>query len=195
MRAARIKKSGRNGRSMLYELWMEGLKGLWFILPAIVANMAPVFVKIGPSWPIDGGRKWTDGKRILGDHKTWRGLIGATLVAALVGYVQMIVCESWHGFVCSQVSMTPLLGSLLGFSAIVGDAVKSFFKRRRNVRPGGQWWPWDTIDFMLAALLAGFLVSESLTWKMAIILLVATPVFHRAINWIGWKLGLKEVPW
>jgi CDP-2,3-bis-(O-geranylgeranyl)-sn-glycerol synthase len=178
-----------------YELFLEGLKGLWFILPAIVANMAPVFVRIGPATPIDGGRVWKDGKRILGDHKTWRGLIAATLIAAFVGFLQMTVCESWQSFVCSEVHMTPLLGGVLGFFAIVGDAVKSFFKRRQNFKPGAAWWPWDTIDFMVAALLIGFLVSESLTWKMALILLIVTPLGHRAINWIGWKLGLKEVPW
>lgn len=33
--------------------------------------------------PIDGGLKMMDGRRLLGDHKTWRGLIAAVLTCAL----------------------------------------------------------------------------------------------------------------
>ena len=52
------------------------LQVLYFFLPAYVANMSPVLVRgrfKALALPIDGGR-WLWGKRILGDHKTWRGL-------------------------------------------------------------------------------------------------------------------------
>ncbi len=55
------------------------LKALWLFLPAYVANMSPVFTaKLLPKWshPIDGGRMADDGERLLGDGKTWRGLVG-----------------------------------------------------------------------------------------------------------------------
>ena len=35
------------------------------------------FPKTGYAWPIDGGRVMKDGNRMLGDGKTWNGLIGA----------------------------------------------------------------------------------------------------------------------
>ena len=53
------------------------LQVCYFFMPAYLANMSPVLVS---RWfsalavPIDGGKTlW--GKRILGDHKTWRGLL------------------------------------------------------------------------------------------------------------------------
>lgn len=36
-------------------------------------------VIVGGGKPIDGGKFWKDGRRILGDHKTWRGLIRGPL--------------------------------------------------------------------------------------------------------------------
>ena len=49
------------------------LQALWLILPAYVANASAVLV--GGGTPVDFGKNWRDGKRILGDGKTWRGLL------------------------------------------------------------------------------------------------------------------------
>src|SRR2546423_15390652 len=49
-------------------------QALWFFLPAFVAN--PFAVLSGGGAPIDGGRNLSDGQRIFGDGKTWRGLVG-----------------------------------------------------------------------------------------------------------------------
>ena len=37
----------------------------------------------GP-WPIDGGKNWKDGNRILGDGKTWNGLIGGSITSGIL---------------------------------------------------------------------------------------------------------------
>lgn len=50
---------------------------LYFFVPAYLANMSPVLVRgwfPALSTPIDGGRTFR-GRRILGDHKTWRGSV------------------------------------------------------------------------------------------------------------------------
>jgi CDP-2,3-bis-(O-geranylgeranyl)-sn-glycerol synthase len=63
---------------------------LWLFLPAYVANMSPVLTaKIVPRWkaPIDGGRMHKDGRRVLGDGKTWRGLVGGAVTAGLTALV------------------------------------------------------------------------------------------------------------
>ena len=60
----------------------EVLQVLWFFVPAYLANMSPVLVQ---GWfqrlaaPIDGGRSFR-GKRIHGDHNTWRGLLVGIVV-------------------------------------------------------------------------------------------------------------------
>ena len=80
------------------------LESLWFILPAYLANSSPVlghklFGKY--NYPIDFGKKLKDGKRILGDGKTWNGLIFGILVAVLVGYILSTAQASYglNGFV------------------------------------------------------------------------------------------------
>ncbi len=46
---------------------------LLFIAPAYLANAGMVFA--GGGKPIDGGKILKDGRRLFGEHKTWRGLI------------------------------------------------------------------------------------------------------------------------
>ena len=46
---------------------------LLFIAPAYLANAGMVFA--GGGKPIDGGKILWDGRRLFGDHKTWRGIL------------------------------------------------------------------------------------------------------------------------
>ena len=63
---------------------------LWLYLPGFLANtFAMLWGKWLPKtgygpWPIDGGRTLSDGNRILGDGKTWNGLIGGSLTSGLL---------------------------------------------------------------------------------------------------------------
>lgn len=57
-----------------YSDWIAVLIfSLLFIVPAYFSNAGMVIV--GGGKPIDGGRDFRDGRRIFGDHKTWKGLI------------------------------------------------------------------------------------------------------------------------
>ncbi|RMD58285.1 CDP-archaeol synthase, partial [Candidatus Woesearchaeota archaeon] len=63
------------------------------MLPAYVANMTPVFARIiFPHWksPIDFNKK-IGGKRILGSHKTWRGLVCGTIAGIIIAYLQYLI--------------------------------------------------------------------------------------------------------
>lgn len=53
------------------------LFSLLFIVPAYISNASMVVT--GGGKPIDGGRNFTDGRRLFGDHKTWNGLIKGPL--------------------------------------------------------------------------------------------------------------------
>src|SRR5437762_537552 len=64
-------------------------QALWFFLPAFIAN--PMAVVFGGGPPIDLGRSLSDGQRIFGDGKTWRGLVGGTLAGAILGLLAIIV--------------------------------------------------------------------------------------------------------
>lgn len=112
---------------------------LWFFLPALVANMAPVLIRRLPlgAWPIDGGRTWR-GRRLLGDNKTWRGLIAGLTFGSITSLLQ--------GYSLGW-------GVWLGCGALCGDALKSFFKRQLDIPPGHPWRPWDQIDVVIGVLL------------------------------------------
>lgn len=99
-----------------------------------------------------------------------------------------------------------LFGALVGGFALLGDAVKSYFKRRRGKERGAPWFPFDQLDFVVFGLLGAFLGAPLLAdgwvreaflgdWVVVATLVVGTPLLHLLVNRIGYWLGLKEVPW
>jgi CDP-2,3-bis-(O-geranylgeranyl)-sn-glycerol synthase len=129
---------------------------LYFFLPAYLANMSPVLVR---PWlrslavPIDGG-KTLCGKRLLGDHKTWRGLLAGIFVGMIAYESQRLISEAGlaKSLILIDYTAHPLLpGLLMGLGAGVGDSVKSFFKRRIDIEPGDTWLVFDQLDFFIGA--------------------------------------------
>lgn len=172
------------------------------MLPAYVANMAPVFAaKILGKWgafPIDFG-KTLGGKRICGDHKTIRGFVCGLLAAWGILFLQRYLMNS-SGFFF-QLSIIQyeavnlwLFGFLFGFGALFGDAVKSFFKRRVGVPPGERWIPWDQLDFIFGALLfVSFVYIPQI--HIILIILLFSPILHILTNQIGYLLKIKNTKW
>jgi CDP-2,3-bis-(O-geranylgeranyl)-sn-glycerol synthase len=195
--------------------WTSVLEGLWLFLPAYVANMSPVFAaKLFPRWsaPIDGGRTAKDGQRVLGPGKTWRGLVGGAVAGAAVALVLSVSAAGIFAeddFGRSRGSAPwaiALFGGLVGGMALVGDAVKSYFKRRRGKARGQPWFPFDQLDFVVSGLLAVFAAAPLLAdgwvrdaflgdWVVLLTIVVLTPGLHFLVNVIGYWLKLKDVPW
>ena len=88
--------------------------------------------------PIDGGMTLRDGRRVLGDHKTWRGLVAAVLTCAAAGALL--------GYSIS-------LGTAFAILALAGDAVSSLIKRRLRLEPGAEFPALDQIPEALIPLL------------------------------------------
>ena len=91
------------------------LMTLWLYLPGFIANtFAMMWGKWLPKtgygpWPIDGGRSLKDGNRMLGDGKTWNGLIGGSLTAGLLCVLQLaIVGTEFDG---AAIFASPIIGS------------------------------------------------------------------------------------
>ncbi|MDD1657013.1 MAG: CDP-2,3-bis-(O-geranylgeranyl)-sn-glycerol synthase [Methanomicrobiales archaeon] len=166
------------------------------MLPSYVPN--PAAVILGGGIPIDGGRLHADGNRLLGDGKTVRGLLLGILAGVLVGSVQILL--QTQGLPEFLPRHTLLSVSLLATGALAGDLVKSYFKRRRGI-PQGQKWPVaDQYDFVAGALLltlagAPAWVLSNITIPIFLWILVLTPLLHRAVNLLGYSLGVKDVPW
>lgn len=179
------------------------LFSFWFLLPAGLANVAPIFAAHLPgvrrfNTPIDGGRTWR-GQEIFGSHKTWRGLISGLVVSVIIVWIQQIFVThfGWARWLAGPVDYqtlpTILFGLALGFGALGGDAIKSFFKRRVGVRSGKSWLPFDQLDYVIGASLMS-LLFVTLPWYMYVWLVVVWFTMHLLASYIGWLLKLKDEP-
>jgi len=179
-------------------------QALWFFLPAYVAN--PMAVVFGGGTPIDLGRTLSDGQRVFGDGKTWRGLIGGTLAGALLGLLltlpfQVLAPTSSWSFGSSVDAL--LASGVLAFGALLGDLAGAFIKRRRRLPRGAKARGLDQYDFVVGALLVSLVIpswsvprffsGDALLGLVAII--VITPALHRAVNLLGYRMGKKHEPW
>jgi len=175
---------------------------LWFLLPGACANVAPIFAAALPylktfSYPIDGGKIWR-GKRILGAHKTWRGITAGVLVSSLVFFWQINATGSydWAATLAGPVDYSTLpwiLGPLFGLGALGGDALKSFVKRRLDIKPGAKWVPFDQVDYILGSITVT-LPFVVVGFKYYVWMLVVWFLAHLVASYIGWLLKLKEQP-
>ena len=181
----------------------EILFALWFFLPAGVANAAPIFAAKLPVvkyWdlPIDVHRTYR-GIRLLGDHKTWRGLAVGILMATVVLALQQFLVRryGWAQTLTAQVDYKTLptlaLGPLFGLGALGGDAIESFFKRQRRIEPGRGWFPFDQTDYIVGGAIATAPFVSLSFWQYGWLLLLWLLV-HMVSSYIGYLCGLKERP-
>ena len=171
---------------------------LYFMLPAYFANMAPVLFKNHFKFlakPLDFNRK-IKGERILGSHKTLRGLVAGIVFGIITAFIQYLLYRVpyFAGISLIDYSNWFLTGLLMGIGAMSGDSVKSFFKRRANVKPGGKWIPFDQLDFVVGALL---FVSIVYVPSIGVIIaaLIISFLLHITANHIGYYLGIRKVRW
>ncbi len=187
---------------MVEHLLKEIFFAFWFFGPAGLANVVAfgsgkIFFLKPYNYPVDFGLKF-QGKRILGSHKTIRGFIFGTLVAIIGVYLQIFFYNNieWQRSILpiNYNEVDPiLLGFLLGFGALAGDAVKSFFKRRQNIQPGRSWVPFDQIDFILGGILFTWFYVP-LEWYQYILILFMWIIIHPAGTYLGYVLKLKKKP-
>lgn len=181
---------------------------LWIMGPAYIANSVAVLT--GGKYPIDQGRTLSDGNRILGDGKTWSGLLGGTLGGIVFGIILdtgdgRMTLERLTGeeHVQSLWSENPaIVFFLLSFGALFGDMAASFYKRRQNLLRGDKFAILDMYDFIFMSLLLciifqrDWLLSWILDgWAPLFTVLILTPFLHRGVNIIGYNIGVKNEPW
>lgn len=172
---------------MLELIWTA----LFLMLPAYAANMAPVIFRSLPflETPIDFGKK-SGGKPIFGAHKTYRGLFFGVASAILIAWIQFII----PGPAILDYSSWLLIGVLMGIGAIAGDALASFFKRRRGIRPGRPWIPFDQLDFVIGALvMVSFLNPPG--WQITVVAILLSFILHITVNHVAFYLGIRKEKW
>jgi CDP-2,3-bis-(O-geranylgeranyl)-sn-glycerol synthase len=183
---------------------------IWLMLPAYIANpMAAVF---GGGTPMDLGKNFSDGRRILGDGKTIRGFVAGTACGLVIGYFQIILApylkasgmlgdlDIFQSVLGAYSSGTIDIVFLMSLGALFGDSAESFIKRRMKLERGAMFPIADQLDFVLGAWILTFILANNWfktyfnIWIIMTVLVV-TPLLHVATNIFGYLIKLKKEPW
>ena len=155
---------------------------LELLLLVIAANGAPILIDdlLGRrwAWPLDGGRVLADGRRLLGESATLRGLIASLAIAAALAW--MLGHPSY-------------LGALVGLFSMLGDALSSFVKRRLGLEPGDKALGLDQIPESLLPLLV-VAPHYDLSWLDLAILVLAFTLFNLLVSRLLYRLHLRKRP-
>lgn len=196
---------------MIYDILASTLIAMWIILPAYITN--PAAALFGGGKTVDRGLVLSDGRRLLGDGKTYSGLLSGILTGLLTGIIQTyLVMSGWElfGIKFPLFELVPTENGI-GFKAIVtilslsagallGDIAMSFIKRRIGMESGDSFPIADQYDFIVGAFLLVSLTSwdwvvNTITIKTIIIILIMTPILHIVANIIAYLTKVKKVPW
>jgi CDP-2,3-bis-(O-geranylgeranyl)-sn-glycerol synthase len=166
------------------------------MLPAYIPN--PMAALLGGGTPIDIGRNYSDGQRIFGDGKTFRGLFFGVLAGIITGILLIWLSSAFDLTFLPQHTLASV--SLLALGALLGDLGKSFLKRRMGKVRGEKWPIADQLDLVVGAFILLLIFDPAwlfayLTIPILVIIIILTVVLHRVVNIIGYMLGVKEVPW
>jgi hypothetical protein len=152
--------------------------------------------------PLDAGRTFR-GQRLLGENKTFRGVLAVGAGTAIGFLVRAVIDEAailepeapW----LSQPSLgTALFGFLVGVAAMLSELPNSFVKRQLGIRPGKQgrrvvgviFYVVDQIDLLVGVcLVLSFAVTLSplfVLWSAAILF-----VAHQLLTVAGFALGMR----
>ncbi len=177
------------------------LTSFYFYFPAALANMGAVISFKIPMIkdiqnPIDFGLT-IKSKRLIGEHKKIGGLIYGLFCGVFWGSLKYIFLDQifkdiiflnfsfWQNF---------LFYFLLSFGALAGDLLKSIIKRFLNIAPHKMWIPFDEIDHTIGAILLVILFYP-IPFSVIITTICLYFFLHLITNVIGYKLGLKTVPY
>jgi CDP-2,3-bis-(O-geranylgeranyl)-sn-glycerol synthase len=112
------------------------------LLLVVIANGSPIIAKraLGPrARPIDSNRRFVDGRPLLGRSKTLRGLASSMLLTSAAAPL---------------LSLDVMTGFLVALSAMSGDLLSSFIKRRMGSPPSSRASGIDQLPEALFPLLA-----------------------------------------
>ena len=156
---------------------------LVLVLLLFIANGTPILAKLWLggrfAWPVDGGRRLSDGYHLFGPSKTWRGLLLAPPVTAVASWL---------------LGSGPAVGLLAGALAMIGDLVASFTKRRLGLAASSRALVLDQVpEALLPAL--GCMALLELHWVAVVVVVAAFTVGSLLLSVLLYRLGIRERPW
>lgn len=149
----------------------------------IVANGVPVLVTrllgLRGAWPLDGGLRAWDGRRLLGASKTVRGFVASVLATTAAA---VLLGLGWQ------------VGLLFGAAAMFGDACSSFLKRRLGIGSSGQAPGLDQIPEALFPLLACYALLP-LNAILVVVLVGLFTLGQVLLSRLMYRLGIRRRPY
>ncbi len=185
----------------IFKLLIAVLGAVYFMLPAYVSNLSGL--AFGGGKPIDGGKNYKDGRRLIGNGVTWKGFMNGTILGTCVGVLLGIIGTYFGDLsaltggiidlhVYGSVFGGLILGFLMAFGALFGDLVGSFIKRRMGLQSGQPAPFMDQLDFVLGALVFALLMVR-ISWGLFVIIVLLSLILHLGANTIAYLLGIKDV--
>jgi CDP-2,3-bis-(O-geranylgeranyl)-sn-glycerol synthase len=156
---------------------------LQLLLLILAANGIPVIATAicgqRGAHPLDRGRKLSDGQRLWGDSKTWRGLLLALSVTGLAALA---------------LGLPALIGVIIGTAAMAGDLLSSFIKRRLGMASSSMALGLDQIPEALLPLLA--VAGEfGLSWPTMLLTTLGFMALELALSQVLFRLGVRNRPY
>jgi len=167
-------------------------------VPAYTANSIPVLAAkiLKKRTPIDMGKTFIDGRRILGDGKSVEGFIAGVVAGTATFFPAKLVVTTFYSQYLKSVVLSLQLFFVTAFGALLGDILGSFVKRRLGMPRGHPFPVVDQLGFMVTALLLDYLIFSINIFSIeTLLLLMLTYIIHKLSNYLAFKTGLKNVPW
>jgi len=161
-----------------------------FFIPAYIANAMPVIAngfKILPPLAKPISKKW------FGSSKTYRGFVFGIIGAFIINLIPFFL-GIYDSYESEKLTIFFWITLTLAFGALLGDLIKSFFKRRIGIKSGKSWPPFDQIDYVIGALFLSSFIHIQHT-DTIITLLIISPLLSLLANIIAYKLKIKKVWW
>lgn len=154
------------------------------LLLILVANSAPILIRRLPlidkfSYPLDCRLRFVDGRRLLGDTKTWRGVIAAVIATMLCAAT---IRSGW------------VTGLVVAIFAMLGDSLSSFVKRRMGKPPSAMATGLDQIPESLLPLICLHYIWQ-LTWLNVATLVIIFVILDFVLSRILFRLHIRNRPY
>ncbi|NNG07217.1 MAG: CDP-archaeol synthase [Desulfobacteraceae bacterium] len=152
--------------------------------------------------PLDFGLTYR-GRRIFGDHKTWRGLTINVLFCTLGAFIQAWLQGKGHLpqwlFLVDYKSLALTVGFMLGLGMTIGELPNSFLKRRFEIPPGKSrkgplgvvFFIYDQVDLAIGIWVFLYFLVRPSPWLVFWSFLL-TLALHLAISSVGYLLGMRK---
>lgn len=180
------------------------------MIPVILAGIfnmlfvkTPLYARL--KRPMDGGKNFWDGRRLLGDNKTWAGFCGMILAGGLAqllwGWVclkipEMCYIYSYHG---NTPLFNLLAGGAMGLAYMLFELPNSFVKRRLDIPcgktvqgvKGAVFFAVDQVDSLFGVGIVFAALYPMPLWQYFLYILLGA-VTHIAVNWLLYKAGIRR---